>query len=812
MRGEEQLYETMLAKFGSRIVFIPVPRKRCIRQGLMGFYYDKPVQTTLAVHYEGVVRALPFSRKYELSPLPERNQIFESIRQEIGLTYVKYYCHSEEIPFETTWTIIAPFYPKDIELSVAPFFYILVEVQNLTEKKIKGSALLAMENVLGRGEGNEDLRRKAKSSLYQETDLVGFVFEDSDVSGERVGVVTRKQNISYAIGDLSQKLYLDFASRGRLANTIDDRFLYSTSSGLSWEFELKVGEKRERIFIYAGYHSHSTLRVHQEKSYFLYTKYFKNLKEVIRYAWEGKGEIRRKICFFEEIVTQSSLPESTRKLISFSFQSYVANTWWVRTEGGKEYFTVWEGSCRFHSTLDVAYNIELFSLFFWPELLKKQLEEWSCYFLNGWLSHDIGDDLYICGQTYDHDMPVEENLNYLLLLYAYWKFTADDEFVSQKYRLIKKLIFYLHSQDKDGDGIPDTPRAVLNTFDDASYGIQGSQGQSYLGVKCLAGYLAGRAFSRHQKDKKFEEECEERIKTLTTTLLQKNWLGDHFAICLDRKVSYSNEYSMHTANGLLYLLLTDTKFPLSLELFRQDMEVHLNKLMGRYGCTHSTADYTLWVSQNIWRDIVGLYLGVETLENSLKYWEFERDQNIWKGGAFTDIYRYGFHLMDLYRYPRGLASFGYLYAVGGVSVDVVEGKLKIASPLTSFKIPLTLGADGERLRVPWLILKNSPQETEFQITRLDKLTQFKKICLKLPTRERPEGVQFLSGKYYSLSEIKGKKVEVEGVGYVQIKETFWEEKRKIWFMEAEFSLEEGKYWPGKLEVRLIFKRRRKYEG
>ena len=778
---ENVLYETMLSKLGSRFVIIPKPGKRVMSHGNLGFYYDKPVQTTMAVYHKGKVYALPFSTRYKP---------FEFLQQEIGLTYITYHCHSGELPFEVTYTISAPFYPQDIKLSVAPFFYITIRARNPFRKKVKGGFLIAMENVLGQGQCGEGESRKAKSELYNERDFVGFTFEDSGITGDQLLLTTTKEGITYAIGDFNNDLYADFALKGELGNSLDNRFLYSLPSGLCWDFELRPGEEEEKVFIYAGYHPAYALRVHEKKNMFLYTRYFKNIREVVHYAREEYKDINKKVNFFEDIFTKSSLPDETKKLIVFAFQSYIANTWW--TFNDEDWFTVWEGNCRFHSTLDVAYNIELFSLFFWPELLKMQLGKWARYRIKEYLAHDIGDDLYICGQTYDHDMPVEESVNYVLLLYAYWRFTNDNEFVKGKYELVKELLDYLISTDKDGDGIPDVPEAVRNTVDAGSKTIEGSKGQTYLGVKCLSAYIAGKIFGRQYKDKRFEKRCNDWIRKIIVTLSEKSWLKDHFGICLDKNAPGRNGYSMYATNGLLYLLLTGIDIPLP-DLFRQDIESHSRQLMREYGCTHSTFDNSTWISQNIWRDLVGLYLGLNTLGNTTRYWCFQLSQNVWAGGAFTDVHQYGLRHADLERYPRGLTSIGYLYALGGVSIDLIDGILNIAPPVISFRIPLTVCADWERQKVPYISLVESGQKVHFEITNFDSLTRFKKIHLRIPTLKKPEFVRILSDNSYSISQIVGKEMKFSKETIFLLKKISKDERRNLWIINLELSIKRKKH-------------------
>ena len=60
-----------------------------------------------------------------------------------------------------------------------------------------------------------------------------------------------------------------------------------------------------------------------------------------------------------------------------------------------------------------------------------------------YLSHDNGYGTLINGQTFSHDMPVEENCNYLLMMQAYAHWTGDLEPAKRHRELITQLSTYL---------------------------------------------------------------------------------------------------------------------------------------------------------------------------------------------------------------------------------------------------------------------------------------------------------------------------------------------------------------------------------
>ncbi|NPV59892.1 MAG: DUF4965 domain-containing protein [Actinobacteria bacterium] len=214
----------------------------------------------------------------------------------------------------------------------------------------------------------------------------------------------------------------------------------------------------------------------------------------------------------------------------------------------------------FHSTIDVEYNDSWFYLSFWPDLLKKLLEAWPLFQKSNaqgrYLSHDMGSVASVNGMAYPHDMPVEENADYILLLYSHWKTTGDTAFMRGLFPKAKDYARFIFNCDTDGDGLPDLN--VSNTIDQGSVAVQHARNQTYLGVKALGAYRAASemALAQATPDEGFSSDCEARVRLINLTLENRLWLGDHFAVCDDPSVPQAEReaYSIYPSNGLLYLL------------------------------------------------------------------------------------------------------------------------------------------------------------------------------------------------------------------------------------------------------------------
>jgi hypothetical protein len=397
----------------------------------------------------------------------------------------------------------------------------------------------------------------------------------------------------------------------------------------------------------------------------------------------------------------------------------LANSWWLWDGSQKDWFFIWEGWCSFNSTIDVEYNNSWFALLFWPELLEKQLDAWfQSIQPEGFPSHDIGILLEVDSQVYPHHMPVEESCNLLLLTYAIWRFKGCQKWRQHLPELIK-VVEYLLSTDTTGNGYPN--QGVANTIDDATASVQFAKEQTYLAVKVLATLTAFIELIGNIPDSAIYNELIEKssrmIDNIKNTMENTAWLNDHYAVCLPQSVEGLRDvwtgkevegdvldgwdaYSLYTTNGLLYLLATGLKPDLNYERLLTDLKQSLFKSITPFGCTHSSIDRSnVWLSQNLWRDQIASYLGIDLLDMAERYWKFlEWENTQGRGGCYVDTYGWNW----LSYYPRGITTIGVLASALGVKVNAEKKTVELAPVRLPCRFPLTILADWENGSIPWV--------------------------------------------------------------------------------------------------------------
>lgn len=682
------LSETIVAKFGGRISLNFRPQTREIFYSPLGRFFDCAEKLNFGILYDGVRYALPFGNGHTDFQYTEQHEYFDR---------VVFVCRDYRIGVRAEFSLIAPFYPQDEALCTLPALFCEVKAERLVDRALRA-----------------DDRKEI--AIFCDVRMSGFK-ECGNCLKMRKTYGLTDDHIHYQDTEgwnafLRQNRYTSHTFRADSAIVCREK---SRPEGnlLLVSGEIGQGIETEAHFVLAGYTDEDVLDVRGEKMKLLYADRFASVEEVASYALSRYEIMERRSALFCDMLKKADMTADYFRLLGLAMRSFAANVWLC--EGGRgKWFSVWEGNCLFHSTVDVEYNIGVFYLMFWPELLAEELKNWADALKGVFLPHDVGGGLTVGECAYPHDMPVEENCNFILLLYASYKMRGRKDLAAEHADLAEKLIDFIRSCDKTGNGLAN--EGTANTIDDSSDNVQFAQEQIYLGIKEYAAYVAaGEMFAALGRDG-MRRACKEEADKIRASIESCGWRGDHYAVNLIesggklhkdsiyKSIGVTGEkggkdaYSIYTSNGLLYLLMTGTDLGWDRERLRKDMLAARSACMTAYGCTHSSVDTSnVWISQNIWRDMAACYLGEDFSGEVSRYAEYERYENQGgRGGCFIDTYGWN----KLNYYPRGIAAVGMIYARGGVSVDAVRRTVRLDPCSVPCSVPLFGFADWESGNVP----------------------------------------------------------------------------------------------------------------
>lgn len=522
---------------------------------------------------------------------------------------------------------------------------------------------------------------------------------------------------------------------------------------LEESFHLERGTKGPRIAAAWCVYDAPVLAVLGDRCSFKYTQTFSSLEAVVDWAVANEQSVIANSTKVDGLLSRHSLGASVDHLMAQTLHAWLMDTWYVVRPNGQDWFTVWEGSCYFHSTVDVEYTQGPFYLTVWPELLELELNEWPFFSKDGarcleakgvgtlFLSHDMGQHADCNSQCYPHDMEVEENANYLLLAYAHWRRTGRDQVVRTHTAFIQKLMDFILACDTTGNGIPD--KGCANTIDDASPAIQFGSEQVYLGVKAMAACEVGRLMLAHAGVAGLEQYAD-FVQKARQTVESLGWKDDHYVVTLSRTLDgiinpWSGQpmngelegwdaFHIYTANGLALLDMVGCDAGLNSDRLRQDIRTATPRTLGKYGCRHTSyvntkptdllvpglagsAPQVGWVSMNMLRDIAAAYRGLDLFGLAANYWEWQCTTNTQRFASFFETF-YG---NNLHFYPRGIAIFGYFDAAAGFVYDACSSLKKCAPVRPNLEVPLLLFADWTAGTAPMLRAESDGEKADWAI-------------------------------------------------------------------------------------------------
>ena len=485
-------------------------------------------------------------------------------------------------------------------------------------------------------------------------------------------------------------------------------------------------EADRSLDLYWCTYSEPVLTIQGIPSPFKYTDRFTSLNEVADWAARSGAELWTNADHVDGIVGAHECDRSVDRLLAQTLHAWLANTWWTKRDD-RDWFSVWEGSCYFHSTVDVEFTQAPFYLSVWPELLALQLDAWPEFSKDGtrilgkagegttYLSHDVGRDCAIDGMMYHHDMPVEETTNWIVLAYCHWRRSGSDAIIVRRAEVLRSYLRFLIACDTTGNGVPDA--GMANTIDDACPAIQFGREQVYLAVKTLAAFKTGSGMLRHLGHRREADELKTRCEQLREAVESKGWQEDHYAVLLQRdgilkhpwkdedlafdEIPGWNAAHIYTENVLPVLDMVGMDLGLNPDHVRRDLHTAARRCLHEYGCRHTDynpaadADSGVlsglvgdarncgWISMNMLRDMAAFYRGVDLRFLSSRYWEWQTTTNAAQPMLFFETFAGN----NLCFYPRGVAVWGYFEALEGLSIDWVEERLHVAHPLPNVSVP-----------------------------------------------------------------------------------------------------------------------------
>ncbi|MEE9405549.1 MAG: DUF4965 domain-containing protein [Algisphaera sp.] len=695
-----QLMTWTLGRLGSRFGLQFEPYKRRVMHSGMGRFLDRPLDLAVGlVEPDGQQRVLPFTTDNDHHGVEQ----FSNCEQFDRMNSITFRGYSERYHLRFEMNVHSVFYPQNERLSVMPAFYLELRVspeENFRNTTPVGPVPDEVELFIR--------IRRGDTNIVPDENGRGLRM-DYEVPLEPIDPWARLEEVAARAAEAPVVTAYD-----RLASLNENAVPVPTGNGLT--LKLPVSESSSGIkwrLVWASHVADPVLRVRQHGEvkpvWFRYTEHWSDVDAVVDEAIRTRDERLALSRRFEKMLDQASLDASQRHLTNHSYQNFLSNTFWCTTaepvvgltpEGdapsrspNREWFSSWDGSCFYHSAVDVEYNASMFYFSLWPRLLRLLIDQWAERVAphgesgGAIVPHDLGMACIAVDQAYPHEMPVEENSNFLLLLESYAHWTGDVSRVTLLANTIDAVATYLLWADPDESGFPS--RGVANSMVDAGPALQYARKQTYLAVKRVAALRAAASLLRRAGKVDAARACDLRVDADLKYIEDEAWLGDHYAVAADKSAlelvdPESGEplafeelpgwdaYSIYTGNGLVLPEMIGRppvldRSRLTTDCYRANLECK-----GRYGDGHTSDEpQNCRISQNLWRDMLARYLNLGGPSSAQDYWDLQVMSNTHAQSlGYTDTYIHN----RLHNYPRGVVTLGYFLSTPRLMIDrLTEG-------------------------------------------------------------------------------------------------------------------------------------------
>ncbi|MBB6429427.1 glutaminase domain-containing protein [Algisphaera agarilytica] len=683
-----QLMSWMIGRLGSRFGLMFEPYERRVMHSALGRFLDQPLDLAVGlIEPDGRQRVLPFTKDNDNDGVDQ----FANCEQFDRINSTTFRGYSERYGLRFEMNIHSVFYPQNERLCVMPAFYLEMRVNPLRRFRLVKR--------VGEAPGKVKLfirLRRPETELSASDNTIRMAY---DIPLKPADPWERPRPVS----ELAKEVPTVHAE-DRIVSLNPGCEVTPCGQGLTLDLPVtRSGSGTKWRLVWASHVAEPVLTVKREgeihQAKLRYNQHWPDVDAVAQEAIKTRDERLALSRRFEKLLEQAPLDASQRHLNNQSFQNFLCNTFWCdtipspeATEGllsePLEWFSVWDGSPTYHSALDVEYNNSLFYLAVWPRLLKVQLRQWversEPHEPSGGrvMRHDLGVGMTATDSAYDHRMPVEENANFLLLLETLVRWTGDKQTASAYLDVAWELARYLIWTDRDASGFP--TEGVANAMVDAAAAMQYARKQTYLAVKRVAALRAAAGMFRRSLELDKARECEQLVERDTRKIEEAAWLGDHYAVAVDKSAVELTDpvtgepleidelpgwdaYSIYTANGLLLPELIGQPPLLDRDRLTRDVYRSNRECNGRYGDGHSSLEpNNPRISQNIWRDLLARYLRLGGESSAQQYWDLQVMSNTHSQSlGYTDTYIHN----RLHNYPRGVVTMGYYLATPRLMID-----------------------------------------------------------------------------------------------------------------------------------------------
>jgi uncharacterized protein (DUF608 family) len=435
--------------------------------------------------------------------------------------------------------------PRQVEDSALPLALFRVRLVSTSDRPVRVSLAMAMENLLGRGGmiGSLQDRQTFDEGYYRLWDerngnveqpwkagaVEGLLFD----GGEKQKTEAQGQYVLAVNGRVASRLmgwrpyapsrvWHDFADTGHLPDAVAEPSAGEATAGaIAVETELRPGESTDFEVVFA-WHVPCFRQTGETDYGHFYTNRFATACEVACYGLTHFTRLEAQSAEIPELLLHSTLPDWLARSLCNDAYTFTTTTWLTRD--GR--FAVNEGPTHMFGcmgTLDQKLYGSHYHTLFFPELDRTELLGFArSQAADGGIQHDLGyGHLEQKGRTVGWP---DLSSALAILSLKHYQMTGDQAYIDEVYPcLVRALLEYQLGMDSDGDGIANIS-GVGNTFDSEKF--EGTS--SYIASLWLAALRALEDLARRRGDRSVAERCRTVFDKARAAAIEELWNGRFF--------------------------------------------------------------------------------------------------------------------------------------------------------------------------------------------------------------------------------------------------------------------------------------------
>ncbi len=423
-----------------------------------------------------------------------------------------------KLPLELTLKAYSPFIPLNADESGLPATILSFSAKNKGNKEIQLSFLGYLENKTGLHSGDGTLCRRLNEVVKSgEMTAIAERLEILKKNDKRLDEKPDYGSMCIAALNPSAKTYANTTTEQNAFGQKESKKMTSSLrepliGGVQTDLTIIPNTSKEADFVISWYFPNVKIDPKIKDAGRYYANQFKSATEVAAYIADNFQRLSKATLLWKETWQNTTLPQwfMERTFIPINTLA-TANCYRFNT--GR--FWAWEGvgACAGTCTHVWQYAQAMARIF--PELERDCRERTD-------LKIAMEDDGGIIFRAEMESRPaIDGQAGSVLRCYREHQMSANDEFLKRNWPQIRKAVQFIINQDKNGDGMEDTP--MENTLD----AVWDGEIAWIVGI-CIAGVRAGQAMAEEAGDKAFAKICADYVKKGSANMDNYLFNGEYY--------------------------------------------------------------------------------------------------------------------------------------------------------------------------------------------------------------------------------------------------------------------------------------------